>query len=484
MMVLIVVMALSMVVPAFAAGDTWIQKANIPTASKSLTASGLDGKVYVMGGWYGSAPNVVYSKLVYMYDPSANTWTPKKSMPYGVADASSITVNGLIYVIGGLEGGVATNRVQVYDPSSDSWVVKANMPSSRATLGLGEVNGVIYAIGGSAPSGKKIEAYNPTTDTWTIKTDLSVAINKFATAVVNGKIYVIGGEKQNVTNEVTQYDPVTDLWSIKTSLPIPNLTHITSAASSANGKIYVVGGTASGNVSDKLFEYDPSSDNWTTKASMPQPSAYLASTTASGKLYAISGSGSNSGGFSSSVFEYTLSETQPLAPLNLTASSGNAQVTLNWTAVVGATGYDIKRSTTTGGPYTTVATNVYGTSYIDTTVTNGTTYYYVVTAINAAGVSGNSNEASATPQGTVTPPTGNKALLVITLVSGLEKEYDLPMTEVNNFITWYNSRATGTGSEVFTINKSFNKANFLTRKDYIAFDKIETFEVNEYTPTP
>lgn len=89
------------------------------------------------------------------------------------------------------------------------------------------------------------------------------------------------------------------------------------------------------------------------------------------------------------------------------------------------------------------------------------------------------------PQGTVTPPTGNnRALLVITLVSGLEKEYDLPMSEVNSFTTWYAARAAGTGPEVYTINKSFNKASFLTRKDNIAFSKIELYEVNEYTPAP
>ncbi|WP_419182287.1 fibronectin type III domain-containing protein [Paenibacillus radicis (ex Xue et al. 2023)] len=173
----------------------------------------------------------------------------------------------------------------------------------------------------------------------------------------------------------------------------------------------------------------------------------------------------------------------PSSPTNLVATGSNQKVDLSWSVVNGATGYNIKRSITAGGPYITVASNAFGTSYNDTNVTNGTKYYYVVTAVNTAGESGNSNEASATPQGTVTP-SSSKALLVITLVSGLEKEYDLPMSEVNNFITWYNGRAAGTGSEVYTINKSFNKANFLTRKDYIAFDKIETFEVNEYTPAP
>ncbi|MCR8630865.1 hypothetical protein [Paenibacillus radicis (ex Xue et al. 2023)] len=173
-----------------------------------------------------------------------------------------------------------------------------------------------------------------------------------------------------------------------------------------------------------------------------------------------------------------------IPPIELIATPSDSRVSLNWSGFKNASSYNIERSTSVSGPYTIIATNIAGLTYVDTAVTNGTTYYYVVTAQNTAGESSKSNEASATPQGTVTPPSSNKALLVITLVSGLEKEYDLPMSEVNNFITWYNGRAAGTGSEVFTINKSFNKANFLTRKDYIAFDKVETFEVNEYTSTP
>lgn len=92
------------------------------------------------------------------------------------------------------------------------------------------------------------------------------------------------------------------------------------------------------------------------------------------------------------------------APTNLNATAGDAKATLNWNAVTGATGYNVKRSTTAGGPYTTIASNVSGTSYVDSGLTNGTIYYYVVTAITANGESGNSNEASATPKADVTPP--------------------------------------------------------------------------------
>ncbi len=98
----------------------------------------------------------------------------------------------------------------------------------------------------------------------------------------------------------------------------------------------------------------------------------------------------------------------PGAPGTLSTTPGDAQVSLGWTAASGATGYSVHRSTASGGPYTTIQTNVFGTSFTDTGLANGTTYYYVVTATNGVGEGPASNEASATP---VAPPT------VVTLTS-------------------------------------------------------------------
>jgi len=73
------------------------------------------------------------------------------------------------------------------------------------------------------------------------------------------------------------------------------------------------------------------------------------------------------------------------------------QVTLSWTASTstGVTGYDVYRSTTSGGPYTQVGTAT-SSPYTDTSVSAGQTYYYVVTTVATSGQSGYSSQVSAT----------------------------------------------------------------------------------------
>ncbi len=87
----------------------------------------------------------------------------------------------------------------------------------------------------------------------------------------------------------------------------------------------------------------------------------------------------------------------PGAPGSLSATPGSQQVSLTWTPASGATLYNIHRATVSGGPYTPIQLDWPSTSFTDTGLTNGTPYFYVVTATNVAGEGPASNEASATP---------------------------------------------------------------------------------------
>jgi hypothetical protein len=85
----------------------------------------------------------------------------------------------------------------------------------------------------------------------------------------------------------------------------------------------------------------------------------------------------------------------PPAPTALTAAANTAQVALGWSASLGAASYNVKRSLASGGPYATIATIPASTNYNDSAITNGVSYYYVITAVNANGESLPSNQAAA-----------------------------------------------------------------------------------------
>lgn len=97
-------------------------------------------------------------------------------------------------------------------------------------------------------------------------------------------------------------------------------------------------------------------------------------------------------------------------PATITAKAGNHQVSLSWPGSVGATSYHVKRATVSHGPYVGIACPT-GTSYLDTGLTDGKTYYYVISSAfhgnpNAGGESANSVEVRATPQaGLLAPQT-------------------------------------------------------------------------------
>jgi fibronectin type 3 domain-containing protein len=149
-----------------------------------------------------------------------------------------------------------------------------------------------------------------------------------------------------------------------------------------------------------------------TQISAPTSTNYTDTGLTNGTKYFYEVSAVNPGGESANSSEVSATPVAPLStpatPTGLQIAGGNAQVNLSWNASAGAATYNVKRSTTNGGPYNTAVASPTATNYTDTTVTNGTTYYYVVSAVNSVGQSANSAQASATPAS----PTANVTITI------------------------------------------------------------------------
>jgi fibronectin type 3 domain-containing protein len=146
--------------------------------------------------------------------------------------------------------------------------------------------------------------------------------------------------------------------------------------------------------------------------------------------------------------------TVPAVPSGLMATAGNAQVTLSWNASATATSYNVKRGTTSGGPYTKISSPT-ATSFIDTSLTDGTTYFYVVSAVNATGESANSSEANAKPVAPAQAPAAPTGLIATAGNAQVSLSWSASATA-----TSYNVKRSATSGGPYTKISSPTTTNF------------------------
>ncbi|AWP29292.1 hypothetical protein B9D94_22935 [Paenibacillus sp. Cedars] len=210
----------------------------------------------------------------------------------------------------------------------------------------------------------------------------------------------------------------------------------------------VYGGTASG-----VYDSTPiATVNGST-------TSYTVTGLTNGMAYYFVVTASNESGYSgySNEASATPQMPSPGAPTGLTANAGNEQVELSWSGMPGTVTYSVYGGTASGVYDSTPIATVNGstTSYTATGLTNGTAYYFAVTASNESGYSGYSNEASATPQmpspGAPTAPTG------LTANAGNE-QVELSWSGVPGTVTYsvYGGTASGVydSTPIATVNGS------------------------------
>lgn len=165
--------------------DTWTSLPQPPTPQWVSELAEVDGKIYVFGGYNGTALNVVWE-----YNPAAKTWTNKAPMPTARYGSSTAVMNNKIYVFGGNFGNSA---VEVYDPTANSWRALSPLPFRT------------YGWDVAAPSGNRIvvvEAdkgvsalYNPETNSWETGDTILTPRGGYVTGdVLLNSVYVVGGK--------------------------------------------------------------------------------------------------------------------------------------------------------------------------------------------------------------------------------------------------------------------------------------------------
>ncbi len=249
--------------------------------------------------------NFVDAKSI-LLSVSSIAWNSETDIPFAYPDARSAVIDNKIYVIGNVA------LMQIYDPTSTTW----STTTSPGGTNICASNGKLFSFGrlvltNSRTTPKTYEAigvdeYNPATDTWTIKTNLlSQAGSPEACLEVNGKIYLVGTKSGAFTYDgVYEYTPATEVLTAKSRVPSERRYF---GSSVVNGKIYLMGGSASGSTSSSwytstVYEYDPTLNSWTTKTAMPTSRKRLTAAAHGGKIYAFGGYNSN--GFSNDVEEY------------------------------------------------------------------------------------------------------------------------------------------------------------------------------------
>lgn len=397
----------------------------------------------------------LFYSVTTVHADSSFAWVDMPPLPEERAGASVSVVDGKIYVIGGAANGSesanGTKRktTYVYDPSTNEWSEKAPMPTARAAVTSVVYGSKIYVIGGyygssSTTRTKKVEIYDTLTDTWTTGTNMSTARSWASAVLLDNKIYVIGGhDSSNYLKTVECFDIETETWEEKNKFPVATQG---KAAISYNEDIYTFGGTfgSSSGQDDSIYEYNAANDKWTKVSELSTNRVSAGIFTYEDKIFIVGGDIDGTKTSKIEIYDPNTNEVTDFTELSF-ARSQSAVVVLDGDVYI------------IGG----------------LTESEGITNSVQKLTLN------NEQEDPETP---VEPqPDGDRAILVITMVNGLEKEYDLSMDEVNAFLDWYDAKDAGSGPSKFAIDKHDNNLGpFSSRTDYAIFNNILTFEVNAY----
>ncbi|KAG0712145.1 Kelch-like protein 10 [Chionoecetes opilio] len=264
----------------------WRHLTTIPHVEQcNYGVSVVGNQLYVVGGCFNQALQENIHPFGFRYNPHHNKWTTMAPMHRERCRFSLTLMGGLLYAVGGATEDVTPatedeSPCEAYSPAQDVWRAVAGVPGARAQHGAASVEGVLYVAGGL--EGERVlascYAYTPAQDAWQPRAPMLTPRADHACVSHGGRLYVCGGWYEEdggngrvLADTVECYDPRGDAWSVVTRVPTPRYH---AGILVVRGRLYVVGGFHSDATFDRatgVIEcYDLEGGRWGVEQPYPQ----------------------------------------------------------------------------------------------------------------------------------------------------------------------------------------------------------------------
>lgn len=293
-------------------GD-WLEDSVIPDARLNVRTIVDNNTIYFFGGTLDG--NASIEGQIYTINDKA--WYPRKSPAQARVRYSHAQINNEIYFFGGIHAkdGTLLSSIEKYDLELDHWkTLDETLPSVRAGAAAASLNGKIYIIGGVTNKSeilKRVDIFDPQTNSWSEAENLPSQRYGHSASVYNNKIYVVGGidyqlkeapepinseetpETIDINMPVYVYDSSTNKWE---SLDIP--THQDNGffgnVEILNDYLYYLGGKVDNGytpniVNRQLYRLDLLRNEWLPPLRLDNGRAYADTAIRNQSIYIVAG---------------------------------------------------------------------------------------------------------------------------------------------------------------------------------------------------
>ncbi|HEY88831.1 MAG TPA: hypothetical protein G4N98_03735 [Thermoflexia bacterium] len=219
----------------------------------------------------------------------ADSWQELPPLPVRRARCGVATLDGRLYVVGGLTAEGTTNRLESYQITAERWEEHAPRPLALANVQAGVLGGKLLVPGGCDAEGQPVSIvhrYDPATDLWKETAPLPTPLCAYALTVFKGQAHLLGGwDGQHYRALHYRYDPVTESWAEEQP---PVEARGFGSAAVLGTRIFYVGGY-DGDERATCEVYQPEEESWGGCAPLLQPRGGLGLAALGGSLYAVGG---------------------------------------------------------------------------------------------------------------------------------------------------------------------------------------------------